>query len=187
MELLRQHLPAQATAIGCAAFSLVEILRWTARRATSPHRHREHHHRRVRIKAGDRVVMVVRLGQPRPRVIPTPTSSTLPRREVADPFQFRCRRPHHCQGDFLAHKMIYLTVHEAINYSVISSGRAVTACHDLRELAYLAAGPVQAATDPGRWPLSCGLLVATTPAERALPRHPCTPTFTGPVGWWGRG
>jgi cytochrome P450 len=118
MELLRQHpnllKPLRS---GAAPAPLVEILRWTspacyfARTATQ-----DTTIGGVPIKTGDRVVMWYASANRDPEAIPDPDTFDITRdANSVTHFSFGGGGPHHCQGDFLAYKMIYLTMHEAIN------------------------------------------------------------------------
>jgi cytochrome P450 len=117
MELLRQHPDLlKPLRSGAPPSPLVEILRWTspacyfARTAT-----KNTTIGGVRIKTGDRVAMWYASANRDPEVIPDPDTFDITRdANSVTHFSFGGGGPHHCQGDFLAHKTIYLTMHEAI-------------------------------------------------------------------------
>jgi cytochrome P450 len=194
MELLRQHpnllKPLRS---GAPPSPLVEILRWTspacyfARTATE-----NTIIGGVRIKAGDRVVMWYASANRDPEVIPDPDTFDVTRdAKSLTHFSFGVGGPHHCQGDFLAHKMIYLTVHEAIkllgDLEVVGPVTRVssTFANSLTSL------PVRfkPATDPR--PVAAQLRPYSSPLPQPSEPPPHATRVHQPSldrsGWWGRG
>jgi cytochrome P450 len=194
MELLRQQ-PSLLKPLrsGAAPSPLVEILRWTspasyfARTAT-----KNTTIGGVPIKAGERVVMWYASANRDPEVIPDPNTFDITRDAGSlTHFSFGGGGPHHCQGDFLAHKTIYLTLHEAIrrlgDLEVVGpvTRRSSTFANSLTSL------PVRFNPATGHRPVATQL----RPDASLLPRTPAPPPLAtrkhevslDRAGWWSRG
>jgi cytochrome P450 len=193
MELLRQH-PELLKPLrsGAAPSALMEILRWTspacyfARTATTDTTLGD-----TRITAGDRVVMWYASANRDPEVITDPDTFDITRdANSLTHFSFGAGGPHHCQGDFLAHKTIYLTLHEAINrlgdLQVIGpvTRTSSTFANSLTSL------PVRfnPATEPR--PVPARMRPGTSPLPQPSPPPPRATRIHQPsvdrAGWWSR-